>query len=79
MTYKHHGVQVCRKTFLLLCGIGKDHLQNVKDHYKEEGLQVQINRNTKHVPYYAVPFAAKRHVLTFLNNYAEENAILLPG
>jgi len=79
MAYKHYGVEVCRKTFLFLHGIGKDCLQNVKDHYKEEGLQVRINKNTKRTLYHAIPFAAKRHVLTFLNNYAEENAILLPG
>ena len=79
MTYKHHGMEVCRKTFLFLHGIGKDRLQNVKDHYKVEGLQVRINKNTKRSPHHAMPFAAKRYVLAFLNNYAEENAILLPG
>ena len=79
MTYKHHGMEICKKTFLFLHGIGKDRLQNVKDHYKVEGIQVRINKNTKCTPHHAMPFFAKRHVLTFLNNYAEENAILLPG
>ena len=47
MGYMHHGRDVCRKTFLFLHGIGKDRLQNVKDHYKEEGLQTRIHKNTK--------------------------------
>ena len=79
MGYKHHGLDVCRKTFLLLHGIGKDRLQNIRDHYKEEGLQARIYKNTKRSPYHAMPFDATSYVLTFLENYAEENAILLPG
>ena len=47
--------------------------------YNGEGLQVQINKNTKRSPHHAMSFAAKRYVVTFLHNYAEENAILLPG
>ena len=54
MGYKHHGVDVCRKT-LYLHGIGKDRLQSIKDHYKEEGLQAYI---TKCSPYHAMPFDA---------------------
>lgn len=79
MAYKHHGMEVCRKTFLFLHGIGKDRLHNVKDHYRVEGLQVRINKNTKRSPPHAMPFTATKYVITFLNNYAEVNAILLPG
>ena len=79
MLYKHHGIDVCRKTFLFLYGIGKDRLQAVKDSYKKEGLQVRRHKNTQRSPHHAMPFAAKRNVATFLYNYAEENAILLPG
>ena len=79
MKYQHHGLEVCKKTFLFLHGIGKDRLHNVKQHYNGEGLQVRINKNTKRSPHHAMSFAAKRYVVTFLHNYAEENAILLPG
>lgn len=79
MAYKHHGIEVCRKTFLFLHGIGKDRLQNVKDHYKLEGLQVRISKNTKRSPYHAMPLSAIKYAMTFLHNYAEVNAILLPG
>ena len=74
MGYKHHGVNVCRKTFLFLHGIGKDHLQNIRDHYKEEGLQACVHKNTKFFPYHAMPFDATSY-LAFL----EKSAILLPG
>ena len=40
---------------------------------------MRINKNTKRSPHHAMSFAAKRYVVTFLHNYAEENAILLPG
>ena len=79
MSFKHHGLEVCRKTFLFLHGIGKDRLQNVKDHYKAEGMQVRINKNTKRPPHHAMPFIAIKYVVTFLNNYGEEHAISLPG
>ena len=68
-----------QKTFLFLHGIGKDCLQNVKDHYKEEGLQARIHKNTKRSPYHAKPFNATSYLFNFLHSYAEENAILLPG
>ena len=57
----------------------KERLQNVKDHYKVEGLQVRINKNTKRSPHHAMSFAAIKYVMSFLNNYAEENTISLPG
>ena len=79
ISYTHHGVDVCKKTFLFLYGIGKDRLQAVKDHYKVEGLQTRQHKNSRRTPHHSMPFAAKRNVLTFLLNYAEENAILLPG
>ena len=79
MSFKHHGHNVCKKTFLFLHGIGNDRLKAVKKHYKEQGLQVRQHGNSKRTPQHAMPFAAIRNVVSFLCNYAEENAILLPG
>ena len=79
MSFKHHGHNVCKKTFLFLHGIGREWLKAVKKHYKEEGLQVRQHGNSKRTPHHAMPFAAIRNVVSFLCNYAEENAILLPG
>ena len=67
ISYMHHGVDD-------LPFPGKDHLQAVKDHYKVEGLQARQHKNSRHTPHHAMPFAAKRNVVIFLLNYAEENA-----
>ena len=69
MSFKHHGLEVCRVTFLFLHDIGKDHLQNVKDHCKAEGILVRINKSTKQCPHHVMPFIAIKYVMTFLNNY----------
>ena len=79
ISFKHHGHNVCKKTFLFLHGIGREQLKAVRKHYKEEGLQVWQHGNSKRTPHHAMPFAAIRNVVSFLCNYAEENAILLPG
>ena len=79
MSFKHHGLDVCKKTFLFLHGIGNDRFKALRKHYKEEGLQVRQHGNSKRTPHHAMPFAAIRNVVSFLHNYAEENAILLPG
>ena len=66
ISYMHHGVDVCKKTFLFLHGIGKDRLQAVKDHYKVEGLQARKHKNSRHTQHHAMPFAAKRNVVIFM-------------
>ena len=43
------------------------------------GRLTNTHKNTKRSPYHAMPFDATLYVLTFLHNYTEENAILLPG
>ena len=60
----------------ILYGIGKKRLQNVKDAYNRNGLEVRIHKNTKSLPHNCF---FSQNFKRFLNNYAEENAILLPG
>ena len=79
MKYKHHGIDVCQKTFLFLHSVGKDKLHRVKKHYINNGLEPRVHKNTKRAPKHAAPYSAKVHVVKFLQNYAEENALLLPG
>ena len=67
---------IVQQNFLFLHGIGKDRLQ---DYYKVESLKVLINKNKKHSPHHARSFAAIKYVVSFLNNYTEENAISLSG
>ena len=80
MKYKHRGVSICRKTFLFLHDVGKDRLQALKQHYiSRDGLETRVHGNTKRAPKHAFPYSTKKHVVKFLQNYAEENSLLLPG
>lgn len=78
-SYMHHGHEICKKTFTFLHGIGKDRLRNVKDSYLTNGLETRVHGNTKRLPHNHLTHAVITNVTAFLKNYAEENAILLPG
>ena len=68
-----------QKTFCFLYGIGKDWLRAVKEHYLANGLETRTHGNKKRLPHNASSPETINNVVTFLQNYAEENAILLPG
>ena len=78
-SYMHHGHEICKKTFTFLHGIGKDRLRNVRDSYLTNGLETRLHGNTKRLPHNHLAHAVITNVTEFLKNYAEENAILLPG
>ena len=77
--YMHNGHTICRNTFTFLYGIGKKRLQNVKDAYNRNGLEVRIHKSTKSLPHNCFSSDVIENFKRFLSNYAEENAILLPG
>ena len=78
-SYMHHGHEICKKTFTFLHGIGKDRLRNIRDSYLTNGLETRVHGNTKQLPHNHLSHAVITNVTQFLNNYTEENAILLPG
>ena len=49
-------------------GIGKDRLQNIKDH---ESLQAHVYKNTKRSPYHGVSFDDTTYILDFLENFTK--------
>ena len=51
----------------------------VKASYLATGLTTRVHGNTKHKPKHALNFDEIKNLVTFLHNYAEKNAILLPG
>ena len=93
--FHHEGVEICKKTFLILHGIGNDHLltnhhclfhlidkdrfQALKKHYLATGLTVRQHGNSKRLPANTLTYQEKRNMVKFLLSYAEDNAILLPG
>lgn len=53
--------------------------KNVKTSFVANGLAVREHKNAQRLPHNTLSYECKIHVVTYLQNYAEENAILLPG
>ena len=51
----------------------------LKDSYRANGLETRIHGNRKWLPHNHVTHTEITNMVRFLENYAEENAILLPG
>ena len=78
--YMHEGYHVCTKTYAFLYGIGANHkLKALKKHYVENGVELRVHQNTKRLPPRAATYEEIVSLMTFLQNYAEANVILLPG
>jgi len=78
-TFNLHGNRVCMKTFLFVLGISLKYFVTLTKHYDENGIGPRIHGNTKKTPHNASSFDCKEHLVTFLHNFAEENAVTLPG
>ena len=78
--HMHNGHQVCAATFAFLLGVGpKYKLQALKKHYAENGLTIREHKNKRRLPPKALTYQDQTALVQFLQNYAEDNAILLPG
>ena len=51
----------------------------LKDSYLANGLETRKHGNRKRLPHNQMTHRAITNMVKFLENYAEENAILLPG
>ena len=67
------------RMFLNLYGISFSRFRRLKEHYEEQGLSQRVHGNYKRLPHNTLPQAVTEDVKNFLSNYAEENAVLLPG
>lgn len=76
--YLHEGLPICRDLFQRLHGIGKDRLDNLKRHAIQEGLTVRVKKSGGNNPK-SVTYEQHVAIHSFLNNYAEEQGIKLPG
>ena len=79
MSYYHHGIPVCRTTFLFLHGIGKRRLDNVRVSYQNDGLTSRTHGNCNRRPHNGFTTHELIYTVTYIKNYAEANGILLPG
>ena len=59
--------------------LGLDRFKNLKASYLASGLTTRVHGNYKRAPKHALTMDQIKSLVTFLHNYAETNAILLPG
>ena len=79
VTFMHKGYHICRGTYTFLYGVSKHRIQSIKEHVLENGLVTRTHGNTRRLPHHALTLDETMNVLKFITNYAEQNAILLPG
>ena len=77
--YVHKAYSVCRKTFTFLHGISKHKLHAIKDHFLDNGISPREHGNTGKQPKHSLSFNRILGILQFIQNYAEQHAVLLPG
>ena len=75
--YQFGGHKVCCKTYCFLHSIGKSKLDAIKKSWMDNGLRPRTHGNS--VPRNATKLTDVENVVRFINCYAENNAILLPG
>ena len=72
-------VQVCKKTYLFAHGIGEKRYRNLCKHFDLNGVTPRIHKNLKRVPHNACSVEEEKHIITFIQNFADCNAMPLPG
>ncbi|RUS90967.1 hypothetical protein EGW08_001271 [Elysia chlorotica] len=77
--YSLHGHKICRDFFKFIHGIGQDKLTALLKHYKAKGVEARSHKNSKRLPKHALSYEDTRRVVDFILNYAEIQAIHLPG
>ena len=78
--HMHHGYSICKSTDEFLYGVGTKHrLESIKKHYLENGIETRVHYNTRQLPHNALSFTEIAYVVKFIEKYAEQYAILLPG
>ena len=78
-TYMHHGHHLCKSTYNFLHGVGNYQVKAIKQSYLSNGLSVRTHGNYKGMPHNALTYRQLSNLVKFIQNYAEQHAILLPG
>ena len=78
-SYCHQGKTICRTTFLFLHNIGYFTFKALRRSCREVGLVPRVHGNARRLPPNALTYESIKHVVSFIENYAEDHAILLPG
>lgn len=73
------GQKICCDTFMYIHAVFKDRLAALVQHYLQNGVTPTMHGNKGKLPKHALDVNDIERVVTFIHNYAEENAVLLPG
>ena len=79
MDYRFHGYKICMKSFLFLHGIGRKRLRLLRKRVTEFSIAPHRHGNAGRHPKHACNKENTTKVVQFLINYAENNALVLPG
>ena len=80
--YNHfqiYGQNVCQKMFLFMHAISVDKFYIFVHHSYTEGLVSRMHGNTNRLPKNTHTLETNLFVRTFIEHYAEQNTVLLPG
>ena len=78
-TFYFQSKPICKEMFLQFYGISYSRFRRLKEHYEQHGISPRQHGNTKRLPQNTLPQSTIEDVHSFLANYVEENAIVLPG
>ena len=78
-TYYHQGKTVCASLFFFIHTVGGKRSRNLLKHFIQNGITPHIHGNTKRLPKHSLTLKSTEYIIRFLLNYAEQNALLLPG
>jgi len=73
------GKKICRTMFLFFLSISKEKLQKIGKHYANHGLTARRHGNCGKAPSNSHSFETRRHVKEFIQNYADDHGVCLPG
>ena len=73
------GRRVCRRTFCFLHGIDKQKLQVIGRSLDRDGLKPRVHGLKGKAPCNSLAMEERSYIVSFLKNYAEKNALPLPG
>lgn len=80
LVYCFNGLTVCQTAFLFLHGIKRDRLKRLFRIYKvNESITVPFHGNYKKTPSNTLTFGNVQFVVKFIQNYAEDEAMFMPG
>ena len=79
ITFLHQHQPVCRKTFSFLHAVGEKRLKALIQHYRHHGLVPRVHGNTGKPRANALLLHEVKHAISFIVNYAESHAVVLPG